>query len=93
MTAELEQYEKQQGELKPGDIVVFRSGWSDKYLRPFPAGSSCMADPLNGKSEGWPAVPSTCRSRRRRLSRSMAVGCSFCGHPIRSKTSTPRYRC
>jgi hypothetical protein len=35
--------------------VVFRSGWSDKYLRPFPTGNSRMADPINGKTEGWPA--------------------------------------
>jgi kynurenine formamidase len=51
----IEKYEKQHGELKPGDIVVFRSGYSDKHLKPFPAGNSCMVDPLNGKSEGWPA--------------------------------------
>jgi kynurenine formamidase len=48
-------YEKEHGELKPSDIVVFRSGHSDRHLKPFPAGNSCLADPLNGKSEGWPA--------------------------------------
>jgi kynurenine formamidase len=53
--AVVEKYEKQYGELKPGDVVVFRSGWSDKHLKPFPEGNSCLADPLNGKSEGWPA--------------------------------------
>jgi kynurenine formamidase len=51
----IEKYEKQHGELRPGDVVVFRSGYSDKHLKPFPAGNSCLADPLNGKSEGWPA--------------------------------------
>src|SRR5262249_14474524 len=25
------------------------------YFKPFPAGNACLADPLNGKSEGWPA--------------------------------------
>jgi kynurenine formamidase len=53
--ADIMAHEKQHGELKPGAIVVFRSGWSDKHYRPFPAGNACLADPLNGKSEGWPA--------------------------------------
>jgi kynurenine formamidase len=53
--AVIAKYEKEHGELKPGEIVVFRSGWSDRHFKPFPAGNSCMADPLNGKSEGWPA--------------------------------------
>jgi kynurenine formamidase len=35
--------------------VIFRSGWSDRYLRPLPEGTACLEDPLNGKSEGWPA--------------------------------------
>jgi kynurenine formamidase len=48
-------FEKKEGELKPGDIVVFRSGWSDRNYKPLPAGSACMDDPLNGKKEGWPA--------------------------------------
>jgi kynurenine formamidase len=52
---DIQAYEKQHGELKPGDIVVFRSGWTDKFYRPLPAGEACMADPLNGKAEGWPA--------------------------------------
>jgi kynurenine formamidase len=43
--------------LKSGDIVVFRSGWSDKHVRSFPEGDACMQDPLRGKSEGWPALP------------------------------------
>jgi kynurenine formamidase len=48
-------YEKAHGDLRPGDVVIFRSGWSDKYVRPFPLGNAAMADPLNGKAEGWPA--------------------------------------
>ncbi len=51
----IKQYEAQQGALKPGEIVLFRSGHLDKYFQPFPEGTACMADPLNGKSEGWPA--------------------------------------
>jgi kynurenine formamidase len=53
--AEIRKYEKQHGRLRPGDVVIFRSGWSDRYCKPGPAGSACMEDPLNGKSEGWPA--------------------------------------
>jgi kynurenine formamidase len=48
-------YEKDHGELKEGDIVVFRSGWSDQYVKTLPQGDACMADPLHGRSEGWPA--------------------------------------
>src|SRR5262249_37223209 len=43
------------GELRPGDIVIFESGWSDQFCVPFPAGNACLDDPLNGRSEGWPA--------------------------------------
>jgi kynurenine formamidase len=52
----LRQYEDQHGGLKAGDIVVIHSGWSDRYLKPFPQGNACMADPLRGRSEGWPAL-------------------------------------
>jgi kynurenine formamidase len=51
----IRKYEQQHGELKAGDVVVFHSGWSDKHFKPFPRGNACMADPLAGNSEGWPA--------------------------------------
>src|SRR5262249_50236343 len=53
--AEIKKYEEKHGELKPGEVVVFHSGHSDRYFKPFPEGDACMADPLYGKSEGWPA--------------------------------------
>jgi kynurenine formamidase len=53
--ADIQKYEKQHGDLRPGEIVIFSSGWSDRYCKPAPAGQSCLEDPLNGKSEGWPA--------------------------------------
>jgi kynurenine formamidase len=53
--ADIRAWEKKNGELKAGDIVIFQSGWSDRHYRPLPAGSACMEGPLNGKSEGWPA--------------------------------------
>lgn len=54
--AHLQDYEKRQGELRAGDIVVFRSDYSDDNFRSLPEGQSFMADPLNGRREGWPAV-------------------------------------
>jgi kynurenine formamidase len=55
ITAEfIQHWEKEHGELKGGDVVIFHSGWSDRYYKPFPHGDACMAEPLRGKSEGWP---------------------------------------
>ncbi len=54
-SAHIQKYEQEQGELKPGEIVIFRSGYSDTYLHPHEAGESCMAQPLDGKKEGWPS--------------------------------------
>ncbi len=52
---EIQKFEKEQGELKPGEIVIFRSDWSDQHYRPLPAGTDCWDNPLNGRCEGWPA--------------------------------------
>jgi len=49
-------YGEQHGRLRAGDIVILRSDWSDRYCKPVPAGAACMDDPLNGRSEGWPAL-------------------------------------
>jgi kynurenine formamidase len=51
----LKKYEEGHGDLRPGDVVVFHSGWSDSFLKPFPRGNACLADPLQGRCEGWPA--------------------------------------
>jgi kynurenine formamidase len=53
--ADIQKHEKTHGDLGAGDIVIFHSGHSDKFFKPFPQGDACMSDPLNGKSEGWPA--------------------------------------
>ncbi len=53
--SDIHKYESKHGNLKAGDVVIFSCGWTDQHVRPFPAGDACMADPLNGKSEGWPA--------------------------------------
>ena len=52
---DIQEYEAKHGPLKSGEIVIFRSGYSDRYFKPFPEGDRFMADPLNGRSEGWPA--------------------------------------
>jgi kynurenine formamidase len=52
---DIQRAEALHGELCPGDVVIFQSGWSDRYCVPFPAGKACLDDPLNGRSEGWPA--------------------------------------
>jgi kynurenine formamidase len=54
-TADIQRVEKEHGELQAGDIVIFQSGWSDRYCQPLPLGKACMEDPVNGKCEGWPA--------------------------------------
>jgi kynurenine formamidase len=51
----LREFEQRDGEFTAGDIVIFSSGHTDLHFKPSPEGSSCMADPLNGLSEGWPA--------------------------------------
>jgi kynurenine formamidase len=54
--ADIERYEDQHGELKPGEIVLFRSDYTDNEFKSLPEGQAFMADPLNGKREGWPAL-------------------------------------
>ena len=53
--AHITAYEEQHGALQPGEIVIFRSGHTDRHFLPLPEGTRCLADPVNGKSEGWPA--------------------------------------
>jgi kynurenine formamidase len=53
--AEIDRDEKANGPLGPGDVVIFHTGWSDRFCRPPPSGKACLEDPLNGKCEGWPA--------------------------------------
>ncbi|MBI3861366.1 MAG: cyclase family protein [Planctomycetia bacterium] len=53
---ELKKFEKSRGDFQAGDVVIFHSAHVDRHFKPMPEGAACMADPLNGKSEGWPAV-------------------------------------
>jgi kynurenine formamidase len=54
--AHVQAWEKQHGPIQKGDVVLFYSGYSDKYYRPFPAGNRLVFDVLITKSApGWPA--------------------------------------
>ena len=53
--AHVQRYEAQHGPLRPGDVVIFSSGHTDQHFAPLPEGTRCIADPVNGKQEGWPA--------------------------------------
>jgi kynurenine formamidase len=54
MEAEIRAYEKKEGELKPGEIVLFRSMWTDKYYRTGPGGG--VHGRTVDRQEGWPAL-------------------------------------
>jgi kynurenine formamidase len=52
-------HEKAHGRLAAGEIVLFRTGYTDEKFKPLPdapAQDECFAAPLAGKSEGWPAL-------------------------------------
>jgi kynurenine formamidase len=53
--AHIQAAEKRHGDLKPGEIVLFHTGHIDKYLKAQPHDAGLWSDPLQGKSEGWPA--------------------------------------
>lgn len=46
---------EQHGQLRPGDVVLFHTGWSDSHYVEGEAGSAFVADPLAGRGEAWPA--------------------------------------
>ena len=53
-------FEQNYRKLRFGDVVLFRSDYSDKYYRPFPAGSRYVADILDGESPGYPNPDPDC---------------------------------
>ncbi|WP_397570724.1 cyclase family protein [Schlesneria sp. T3-172] len=55
ITAAVIQAEEQKsGPLKPGQVVLFYTGHLDRHFKPAPDDAGVWADPLAGKSEGWP---------------------------------------
>jgi len=50
----VEAWEAEHGTLRPGEIVLFASGW-DRFYRPLPEGSRYATDPfLMQRGPGWP---------------------------------------
>ena len=43
-----------------GDVVLFYSGFSDRYYRSFPSGRRFVADALEGRTPGWPDPSPQC---------------------------------
>ena len=50
----VERFEKQHRKVRLGDVVLFRSDYSDKYYRPLPEGRRFIADILDRKAPGYP---------------------------------------
>lgn len=56
----VERFEKQHRPLRFGDVVLFRSDYSDKYYQPFPVGTRYIADALDRKTPGYPDPDPAC---------------------------------
>jgi len=56
----LERFEKQHRPVRFGDVVLFRSDYSDRYYRPLPEGRRFIADILDRKSPGYPDPDPDC---------------------------------
>ena len=41
--------------FRPGDAVLYWSGYDDSYDGPVPEGERLLVDPLAGRAPGWPA--------------------------------------
>lgn len=53
--AHIADFEKASGPLKPGDIVLFQTGFNDRFLKPAPDDQDLWFRPLTGRTVGWPA--------------------------------------
>lgn len=51
----VQEWEKQHRKLRFGDVVLFKSGYTDRYYQPFPKGERFVAAALRKDSPGWPA--------------------------------------
>ena len=52
----IQAWEAEHGDIQPGEVVLFHSGYSDTYYRPIPEGTRFTLEPLLLKSApGWPA--------------------------------------
>ncbi|MEC9095523.1 MAG: cyclase family protein [Planctomycetota bacterium] len=56
----VQRFEKQHRPLRFGDVVLFRSDYSDRYYRPYPEGHRYISDALDGKAPGYPDPDPDC---------------------------------
>jgi kynurenine formamidase len=56
----VERFEIKHRQLRFGDVVLFRSDYSDRYYKPFPEGTRYIADALDRKSPGYPDPDPDC---------------------------------
>jgi kynurenine formamidase len=56
----VERFEKQHRPVRLGDVVLFRSGYSDKYYQPLPEGRRFIAEILDRKAPGYPDPDPDC---------------------------------
>jgi len=56
----VERFEKEHRQVRFADVVLFRSGYSDKYYKPFPDGNRFIADALDRKAPGFPDPDPDC---------------------------------
>ena len=53
-------WEKQHRPLGPGDVVLFYSGYTNKYFQPLPAGRRFLNEPVEGSTPAWPDPDPDC---------------------------------
>ena len=52
----VQEWEKKNGPIKTGEVVLFRSGYTNKYYKPLPEGLRLTYEPVVAKTKpGWPA--------------------------------------
>ncbi len=56
----VEEFEKLHRPLKFGDVVLFFSGYTNKYYRPYPAGQRFVADVVSRQAPGFPDPDPDC---------------------------------
>ena len=56
----VERFEQRHRRVQFGDVVLFRSDYSDTYYRPFPAGRRFIADLLDRRAPGFPDPDPDC---------------------------------
>lgn len=56
----IEKWEREHRPLRAGDVVLLKSGYTDKYYRPFPEGRRFIADVVDGLAPAWPDPDVAC---------------------------------